>query len=43
MRSGIRAPEDSPMKTSGIPRLVATSLMWRNFFWFMTALEAPEQ
>ncbi len=41
MRSGIRAPLDSPRKTKGRPRVFATSLTWRIFFMLITLDEAP--
>ncbi|CFN72245.1 Uncharacterised protein [Bordetella pertussis] len=41
MRSGMRAPVDSPRKISGRPFLVATSRIWRIFLPLTTELDAP--
>src|SRR5689334_6653658 len=41
MRSGIRAPLDSPSSTSGMPRFAATCFTCLIFFMLITADEAP--
>jgi hypothetical protein len=41
MRSGMRAPLDSPSSTSGSPRLVATCFTCLIFFMLMTLDDAP--
>ena len=41
MRSGMRAPLDSPSRTSGRPRFAATCFTCLIFFMLMTDDEAP--